>query len=248
MLKGGKEFLPPQALQQPVPFQLQPAPVPGAGDERGIVGQDRQERRLAPAQGLGAAAEIKPGRRVDAHDVATERGVGRVQVQELPFREGEFEAQGQDHFADLFQVGAPWVLAGEAHHLHGQGAAAAGHPPFFNVRPQGAGDRPRVDAAMAVEAAVLVLQQRLEKALRDRLHPGEAPLLVGGQAGAQEAAVGREQHRRKRVVEKPPRQAHPEQQAENEQQAAQQQEGAAPLAKKRLQRTISTHLPVLLAW
>ena len=194
-LQGSDEFLLPQAPQQPVALGLElPAPA-CAGDQLGIVGQDRQESRFGPAEGLGAAVEIEPGGRVDAHDIATEGGVGRVQVQDLFLRAGELEAQGQEHLPDLFQVGAAGILAGDAHHLHGQGAAAADHAALPDVRPQGPADRPQVDAAVAEEAAVLILQQGLKKALRDRLHPGKAPLLVCGQAGAQQPAVGGEQHR-----------------------------------------------------
>ena len=60
------------------------------------------------------------------------------------------------------------------------------------VRPSGPGHRPQVDAAVAEKTAVLILQQGLEKSLRDRLHPGETPLLVSGQAGVQQPAVGGE--------------------------------------------------------
>ncbi len=199
----------PQLLQQPVALLPQPGPAGGRGGQRGIVGQHGQEGGFRPAQVVRGPAEIEPRGGVQADDVAAERGVGGEERQDGALRAPRLEPQGQDRFPGLFDVGPRPVFAGQAHHLHGDGAAAAADPAGPQVLARGPGQGQRIDARMDEEALVFEADQGLVEPLRHSLAGREAPLAVRRRPGAEEPPLGAEEHRGNGIVEADDRHGEP---------------------------------------
>ena len=197
----------------------------GRGSSRGgrATGRSggRRARRLGPGQLAGVAAEVAPGRGVEAHRVAAEGRVGRVEAEHLLLRERQRQPERQHRLDRLLDDRARPALPGEAHDLHGERAAPAHHPSPPEVGGGGPGEGQRVDTRVPVEAAVLEAGDRRPELLRHRLRDAEAPLAVRGDRRAEQLAVAVEDHGRERVVERHHRHEGPERQQRGSAAAAQ---------------------------
>ncbi len=156
-------------------------------------------------------AQVGPAGRLHAFDGAAVGRPFQVQAQDLRLVQVYFQLQRAQHLLGL----APWrarVRIEDARHLHGQGGAAGDDAALGQHLPARAQQRPRVDARMAPEPAVLVGQQRLQVQRRHaarvgRVTPHALPIGEGAQrravAGHHQGAgvAGSWQRRRERKVE-----------------------------------------------
>src|SRR3989304_2731191 len=76
-----------QRGEEAVPRREEAIAVAGGVDEGGGVREHGERRRLRPRELLGVAAEVAPGRRVEADRVAPEGRVRGVQAEDLALRQ-----------------------------------------------------------------------------------------------------------------------------------------------------------------
>ena len=134
----------PQGVEEAVALRQEPVAVAAGVHEGGGVRQHGERRRLRPRELPGVAAEVAPGRRVEAHRVAPEGRVRGVEAEHLPLRERQREPQRERGLDRLLDERARPALAREAHDLHGERAAAAHHAAPAEVEHRRAGEGQRV--------------------------------------------------------------------------------------------------------
>ena len=240
-----------EPVEQAIALREQELAVAARVHERRRVRQHGQRRGLGPRQLRGVAPEVAPGGGVEAHGVAAEGRVGGVEAEHLLLREREREAQREDGLHGLLGERAGPSLAGQAHHLHGERAAAAHDAAAAEVRDRRAAERERVDSRVPVEAAVLEAGDRGRELRRHRGCDAEAPLAVRRDRGAEQLAVAIEHDRRQRVVERHDRDEEPEREQHGRRETGQANRAVAcrhgvqssPLLLLSPGSTTSTHWP-----
>ena len=106
----------------------------------------------------------------------------------------EFQTGGQDRLHQFLPDG-PLPVPGQADHLHRDGTATAHHMPGAEIVDGRTDQRDRVHAGMPSEMPVLELDEGGGEALWDGVARREPPLLVPGDAGAQQFASAVGDHR-----------------------------------------------------
>jgi hypothetical protein len=134
--------------------------------------QHGQQRGFGARQTRGRLAEVGAARGFDALDGAAERRAFEVEGQDLALGQMRFELQRAQ---DLLEFG-PWRarMSGggpveDARDLHGQRRPTRHDVPAQQPLPARAQQRHGIDAGVAPEPAVLVVQQHLQVQRRDLL-------------------------------------------------------------------------------
>ena len=157
----------------------------------------REQRGFRQAQVRRAFAEVAPGRRFDAHQVAAERRAVEVLRQDRAFVQPPFELQRAEGF-DGFRRQRPPPRLRQADHLRGDRRRARDAPPACDVLRDGPRQRPHVHARMFPEAAVFRRHQRLRDPGVWRRHVARPAIETARrQLHAQRLAVTVRQHRRR---------------------------------------------------
>ena len=130
----------------------------------GRLRQRDQQRGLGLGEALGLLAE--PGEAAGAHplEVAAHGGELQVERQDLLLGAHPLERQRHAHLAELAAPRAGGAVLEQARDLHRQGRAAGDPAAVADRQEAGARERPRVDAAVPVEAVVLVGEQHRQVA------------------------------------------------------------------------------------
>ncbi len=169
-----------------------PASGPGADARR--LRQHRQQRGVGIAQPGRRLAEIDPAGCAYPLQRAAKRRAIQVERENVRFREMPFELHCAPHLAQLAAEGARMRVQ-QARDLHGQRAAAGDDRAGAEILPGRAGDGERVDAGVAPEPAVFIVQQRLKIARRHILNgDGITPDAVFIREAPQRRAVLRHDH------------------------------------------------------
>ena len=159
--------------------------------------QRHQQRRLADRQLARLLAEI--GERGGAHafEIAAERRQHQIAIDDAALGEPPLHLPGARHLTQLGGQRALVARLDQPRHLHRQGRAAGDDVAARDPLAGGARHRAPVDAAMRVEAPVLVGEQHREIARID-LAAGhrKAPAPVGQGEGAQQPPVAIDDDRR----------------------------------------------------
>ena len=113
-----------QSFEQAVALLDQPVPISSRPYAGRRIREYRQCGSLAPRKLRGRPSEISPCRSFKSHDIASERGVGFIQLKYPVFGISEFEPCGQHRFRD-FLPQSPFLAARKPYHLHGNRAASA---------------------------------------------------------------------------------------------------------------------------
>ena len=128
---------------------------------RGILRQAGQHGHFRDRQFGQGLAEIRLRRAAEAERALAQVHLVHVQLEDLLFRQGRLDLQGQHDFIELARSDFFARQEEVARHLHGDGGAAAVAEAVAQVRQHGAAGAHEVDAVVFVEAAVLDGQQGL---------------------------------------------------------------------------------------
>ncbi len=156
----------------------------------GRLRQRDEERGFGEGEPLRLAPEICEARGAGAFEIAAVRREREVEPQDLGLRQPPLQFDGPRDLAQ-FRAHAPFVpRLEEARHLHGQRRTARDDAALPQELCAGPGERPQVDAAMLLEAVILVgfqhaQEMRVDISRLDRQSP--SPVRRG--EGPEETAV-----------------------------------------------------------
>ena len=156
----------------------------------GRLRQRDEERGFGEGEPLRLAPEICEARGAGAFEIAAVRREREVEPQDLGLRQPPLQFDGPRDLAQ-FRAHAPLVpRLEEARHLHGQRRTARDDAALPQELCAGPGERPQVDAAMLLEAVILVglqhgQEMRVDISRLDRQSP--SPVRRG--EGPEETAV-----------------------------------------------------------
>ncbi|MNV49369.1 hypothetical protein D3C71_1413210 [compost metagenome] len=119
--------------------------------------QHRQQGRFGLRQMRGGFAQIRPTRRFHAFDGAAIRRAFQIQIQNLVLAQMHFQLHRTQQLFE-FAPRRARVRIEDARHLHGERGAAGDNASLQQPLLAGAQQRPRIDARMPPEPAVLVSQ------------------------------------------------------------------------------------------
>jgi len=155
--------------------------------------QSHEQRGLRLGEAAGLRAEPGAGARAHALQIAAHRRVSQVQGENLVLRQDPLERQGHPDLPRLAAPGAGRAVLDQARDLHRQRGSAGDDSAVGDGLAERTRHRPRVHAAVTVEAPVLVRDQHRQVAgihpFRRRRQP-PAPLRDGERA--QQPAIGGE--------------------------------------------------------
>ena len=160
----------------------------GKGDEKRTLGGREPLRLLAEIGKRGGACAL---------DVAAIGGERQVEIEDLLLREALLDLYRADHLRQLVGDAALGPRLQKARHLHGERRAARDDAAMAECLPDGAGNGPRIDTSVLVEALVLIGHEHGEEARVDiggsHRKPPEAVLR---DEGAEQPAVAVDDERR----------------------------------------------------
>ena len=140
------------------------------GDEQRALGRREMLRLLAEIGERGGA------RALDIAAIGRER---QIEIEDLRLAQAALDLQCTDHLGELVAEAAFGARLEEAGDLHGERRAAGHDVAVGRCLPRGAEQRLRVDAAMLVEALVLIGDEHGEEARVDVLaRHRQAPVAV----------------------------------------------------------------------
>ncbi len=153
--------------------------------------QRHQQRRFRQRQPLRLLAEIGDRGRANAFEIAAIGRQRQIQIEDLVLAQLALDLDGAHH---LMQLGVNRALMPRLHQprqLHGDGRAAGDDVAACDKLERRARQRQRIDAAMRVEALVLIGEQQFQVG---RIDIGlgidrQPPAAVGHRIGTQQLAV-----------------------------------------------------------
>ena len=152
--------------------------------------QGDQHGRLAQRQAARLLAEISERSRAHAFEVAAIGREAEIERQDFVLGERALDLDRAHHLSQLGSQGAFHAWLKKPGHLHGDGRCAGDDAAVDHQLRERAAERERVDAAMRLEALVLVGEQQRQKTRIDVLARGrQTPAALRRGVGPQQLAV-----------------------------------------------------------